>query len=146
MLAALQKIADEDPTFHVRDDAKPARPDSGMGELHLEIARERLESEYNVALARDVRRSSITKPSWQGEAEHLSSGPPTTNSCLVVRRCGVATLGPVGKDCSSAAKFHRRRPIGCLRCLCALPGCIEAALSGIREAMGSGPKATSCRH
>ncbi|HNF97546.1 MAG TPA: GTP-binding protein, partial [Pseudomonadota bacterium] len=49
MLAALQKIADEDPTFQVRDDAETGQTlISGMGELHLEIARSRLESEYNV--------------------------------------------------------------------------------------------------
>jgi elongation factor G len=49
---ALQSLADEDPTFHVRRD-----PDSGqqviwgMGELHLEIMIDRLQREHKVACA-----------------------------------------------------------------------------------------------
>jgi len=49
---ALQSLADEDPTFHVRRD-----PDSGqqvvwgMGELHLEIMVDRLQREHKVACA-----------------------------------------------------------------------------------------------
>ncbi|MBK7672322.1 MAG: elongation factor G [bacterium] len=49
---ALQALADEDPTFHVRRD-----PDSGqqviwgMGELHLEIMVDRLQREHKVACA-----------------------------------------------------------------------------------------------
>ncbi len=48
--AALQRIEHEDPTFHLREDAETGQwIVSGMGELHLEVARHRLESEFKVA-------------------------------------------------------------------------------------------------
>jgi len=46
---ALQKLAEEDPTFHVRQDAETAQTIiSGMGELHLEILVERMRREFKV--------------------------------------------------------------------------------------------------
>ena len=46
---ALQKLAEEDPTFHVRTDAETAQTIiSGMGELHLEIIVERMRREFKV--------------------------------------------------------------------------------------------------
>ncbi len=48
--AALQRIEHEDPTFRLREDAETGQwLVSGMGELHLEVARHRLESEFHVA-------------------------------------------------------------------------------------------------
>jgi elongation factor G len=46
---ALQKLAEEDPTFHVRSDAETAQTIiSGMGELHLEIIVDRMRREFKV--------------------------------------------------------------------------------------------------
>ena len=47
---ALVKLADEDPTFRVREDEETGQTlISGMGELHLDIIVDRLTREYNVA-------------------------------------------------------------------------------------------------
>ena len=46
---ALQKLAEEDPTFRVRTDAETGQTIiSGMGELHLDIIVDRLSSEFKV--------------------------------------------------------------------------------------------------
>jgi elongation factor G len=53
---ALAKMADEDPTFRVRDDEETGQTlISGMGELHLEIIVDRLKREYSV-------EASVGKP------------------------------------------------------------------------------------
>ncbi len=47
--ASLQKLADEDPTFRVRVDKDSGQTlISGMGELHLDIIRDRLDREFKV--------------------------------------------------------------------------------------------------
>ena len=141
MLAALQKIADEDPTFQVRDDAETGQTlISGMGELHLEIARSRLESEYNV-VARTGRPQVVYHETvlGQGEAEHLFErvaedeqlfGRATVRVSPRARGEGLLVRSEVPPPSPDWVPALSR----------ALPGCIEAALSGIREAMGSGPK------
>ena len=49
MIDALQKLAEEDPTFHAATNAETGQTIiSGMGELHLEIIVDRLLREYNV--------------------------------------------------------------------------------------------------
>ena len=49
MTLALGKLADEDPTFQVKEDAESGQTlISGMGELHLEILLDRLKREFNV--------------------------------------------------------------------------------------------------
>ena len=49
MTLALNKLADEDPTFQVKEDAESGQTlISGMGELHLEILLDRLKREFNV--------------------------------------------------------------------------------------------------
>jgi len=46
---ALQKLSEEDPTFHVRSDADTGQTVmSGMGELHLEVLVDRMKREFNV--------------------------------------------------------------------------------------------------
>jgi elongation factor G len=67
MSLALQKLAEEDPTFQVRSDAETGQTlISGMGELHLEVLVDRMLREFKVQ-ARVGRpqvayRESITKP------------------------------------------------------------------------------------
>jgi elongation factor G len=48
---ALRKLAEEDPTFRVKEDEETGQTIiSGMGELHLEILVDRMRSEYNVGV------------------------------------------------------------------------------------------------
>lgn len=65
---ALDKMARDDPTFEVREDEDTGQTIvSGMGELHLEVLRERILEEFNVAArVGDIRvsyREKITGPS-----------------------------------------------------------------------------------
>ena len=49
LMLALGKLADEDPTFQVKEDSESGQTLlSGMGELHLEILLDRLKREFNV--------------------------------------------------------------------------------------------------
>jgi elongation factor G len=51
LLASLAKLAEEDPTFRVREDEDTGQTIiSGMGELHLEVLVHRLEREFNLAV------------------------------------------------------------------------------------------------
>ena len=67
MGAALQKLAEEDPTFRVRTDEETGQTIiGGMGELHLEIIVDRLLREFkveaNVGAPQVAYRETITKP------------------------------------------------------------------------------------
>jgi len=49
MMQALAKLADEDPTFQIKEDEESGQTlISGMGELHLDILLDRLKREFNV--------------------------------------------------------------------------------------------------
>ena len=67
MGTALQKLAEEDPTFRVRSDEETGQTIiGGMGELHLEIIVDRLLREFkveaNVGAPQVAYRETITKP------------------------------------------------------------------------------------
>ncbi|MEW5914408.1 MAG: elongation factor G [Thermodesulfobacteriota bacterium] len=67
LAAALNKLADEDPTFRVREDEDTGQTIiSGMGELHLEVLVHRLQREFNlmvnVGRPQVVYRETITEP------------------------------------------------------------------------------------
>jgi elongation factor G len=67
LLQSLDKLADEDPTFHFRQDPDTGQTIiSGMGELHLDILVNRLLREYtievNVGKPQVVYRETITVP------------------------------------------------------------------------------------
>jgi len=73
LASALEKIAEEDPTFRVREDEDTGqRIISGMGELHLEVILERLHREFGVDVAvgkpRVVYRETITREAEITEA------------------------------------------------------------------------------
>ncbi len=77
---ALQKLAEEDPTFQVRVDENTGQTQiSGMGELHLEVLVERLRREFkveaNVGKPQVAYRETITRPATaQGRFVRQSGG------------------------------------------------------------------------
>jgi elongation factor G len=73
LMATLQKMSDEDPTFHFREDSDTGEVIiSGMGELHLEITVDRIKREYNVDVnvgtPKVVYKETIT---GEGEGEGI---------------------------------------------------------------------------
>lgn len=77
---ALQKLAEEDPTFQVRTDENTGQTQiSGMGELHLEVLVERMRREFrvdaHVGRPQVAYRETITRPSKaQGRFVRQSGG------------------------------------------------------------------------
>ncbi len=76
---ALERLAHEDPTFHVREDESGQWVVGGMGELHLEVARHRLESEFKlnprVGQPRVAYRELVTaRGVGQGEVDRPLGG------------------------------------------------------------------------
>ena len=72
---ALQKLAEEDPTFRVHTDPQTGQTIiAGMGELHLEIIRDRLFREFKVEATAGAPqiayRETITKPA-EGEGKFI---------------------------------------------------------------------------
>lgn len=141
MQQSLQKIVEEDPTFHVREDADTGQTlISGMGELHLEIVHDRLAREYGV----DTR---IGKPQvvyqetviGTGESSHLferSSEEEQLFGAVTVR----VAPRPRGSGNAVRAAVPPPSPDLTPALQRALPGCIQAALEGVQEAMGAGPQ------
>src|SRR5579872_4113675 len=71
--AHLQMLSEDDPTFHVSTHAETGQTlIAGMGELHLEVVRERLRTEFgletNVGAPEIAYRETITA---EAEADHL---------------------------------------------------------------------------
>ncbi len=139
--AALAKMVDEDPTFRVREDAETGQTlVSGMGELHLEIIRDRLDREYGVGARMGrpqvVYHETVMAP---GEASHTFERS-TEDDGLLFGQATVRVL-PRPRGAGSLVRAAvppppAEMPPPLQR---ALPGCVEAALDGVREAMGAGP-------
>ncbi|MBM4188886.1 MAG: elongation factor G [Gemmatimonadetes bacterium] len=73
---ALQKLAEEDPTFRVRSDAETGQTIiAGMGELHLEIIVDRMKREFkveaNVGRPQVAFRETVTKKVTQVEGKFI---------------------------------------------------------------------------
>lgn len=76
MVEALKKLAEEDPTFHVRTDEDTGQMIiSGMGELHLEVLVDRMLREYKVQARvgkpQVAYRESITRPVERAEYRYI---------------------------------------------------------------------------
>jgi elongation factor G len=73
---ALQKLAEEDPTFHVRSDENTGQTIiAGMGELHLEVLVDRMLREFRVGARvgrpRVAYRETITRPVEKAEFRYV---------------------------------------------------------------------------
>lgn len=76
MSEALRKLAEEDPTFHVRSDQDTGQTIiSGMGELHLEVLVDRMLREFKVQATvgrpQVAYRESITRPVERAEFRYV---------------------------------------------------------------------------
>ncbi|HUF39010.1 MAG TPA: elongation factor G [Anaerolineales bacterium] len=76
MALALQKLAEEDPTFQVKSDETIGQTIiSGMGELHLEVLVDRMKREYrvqaNVGRPRVAYRETITRAVERAEYRYI---------------------------------------------------------------------------
>jgi elongation factor G len=141
MQAALAKMADEDPTFQVRDDAETGQTlVSGMGELHLEIKRDLLDREYGVQ-ARMGRPQVVYRETVlnTGEGEHVFERL-SDEGFLFGRATVRVSARPRGSGCVVTSRVPPPPSDMPPQLQRALPACVEAALSGVREAMGSGPQ------
>jgi elongation factor G len=75
LATAIQRLAEEDPTFQVRTDEETGQTIiSGMGELHLDILVDRMKREFkveaNVGKPQVAYRETITKPVQKVEYTH----------------------------------------------------------------------------
>ncbi|HIE38292.1 MAG TPA: elongation factor G [Anaerolineales bacterium] len=127
---ALQRLAEEDPTFVVRVDENTGQTIlSGMGELHLEILVDRLVREFRVegrvSRPRVAYRETITA---RAEAEGLFDRPAGGNPQYAWVRLAVEPL-PAGKGFRFEDETKGKRfP----------PEFVRAVEAGCREAMESG--------
>ena len=72
---AIQRLAEEDPTFHVRTDEETGQTIiGGMGELHLEVLVDRMKREFkveaNVGKPQVAYRETLTKPVQKVDYTH----------------------------------------------------------------------------
>ncbi|HJZ84720.1 MAG TPA: elongation factor G [Polyangia bacterium] len=131
---ALAKMADEDPTFRVREDPETGQTIiSGMGELHLEIVTDRLRSEYGVAATvgkpQVVYRETLTK---SAEAEARFERKLEDEQLYGHARVRV---GPRPRGAGNLVRAELLPPPAPQP----PPAFVEAALMGLREGTSSGP-------
>jgi elongation factor G len=123
---ALVKMADEDPTFRVKDDPDTGQTlISGMGELHLEIIVDRMKREYGV-LARAGKPQVVFRETVLGEAEATAVFEREMRE-----RCRVATRAR-----GTGMEFHNELKPS----IPPVPDVVvAAAMQGLRDAASSGP-------
>ncbi len=128
---ALAKMADEDPTFRVKEDPETGQTIIwGMGELHLEVIVDRMRREYNVA-ANVGKPQVVYRETVLGEAEGHAVFEREMKEQRIFgeARCRVRSLAR-----GSGVKFVKQLPAGTL-----LPeAVVEAAMQGLRDASSSG--------
>jgi elongation factor G len=78
MLDSLDKLLQEDPTLRLQEDSETGqRLLYGMGELHLQIAFERLQREYGISLRTGTPRVALRETlAAPGQADYLYQPPP----------------------------------------------------------------------
>ncbi|MFQ3536776.1 MAG: elongation factor G [Aggregatilineales bacterium] len=129
---ALRKLAEEDPTFHVRsDEALGQTLIYGMGELHLEVLVERMRREHGVDAVvgrpRVAYRETITRPVRVDETFKRQSGGKGQYARVVIE------VEPLPEDSTETYQFVDEIRAG------AIPReFIKPTEEGIREAMQGG--------
>jgi elongation factor G len=91
MLECLDKLLQEDPTLRLEDDPETGqRLLFGMGELHLQIAFERLEREFNLRLRSGRPRVALRETlAGSAVADYLYQPPPDPNHKVPERKARV---------------------------------------------------------
>jgi len=130
MTEALQKLAEEDPTFQVRlDDSTGQTLISGMGELHLEVLVDRMLREFrvsaNVGRRQVAYRETLGRTVTQDGEFERHTGAKTQYGRVVLE------VGPAGQG--AGIRFVNRLKKD------ALPESLtQAAEAGVRESLESG--------
>jgi elongation factor G len=134
LMEALNKIAEEDPTFKIKVDSDTGQTViSGMGELHLEVLSQRLHREFNldcrVGKPQVVYRETTTKASEEtGHFDRELSGV----SYSVKAKVSVKPLARgAGYKAASALSSALLSSLN--------PKLVEAALETLRDGASSGP-------
>jgi elongation factor G len=141
---ALAKMTDEDPTLRVRVDPETAETIiSGMGELHLEIAHDRIEREYGVA-TRMGRPQVVHRETVLGEGVgegRIERANPQDETELIF---GAATVRVRKLPRGTGVKVRQEVPPppadmpGPLKAKMAMA--ITAAVVGVQEGVVTGPE------
>jgi elongation factor G len=131
MGTALQRLAEEDPTFRLNTDQETGQTIiSGMGELHLDIIKDRMFREFNVGATAGkpqvAYRETVTKPA-EGEGKFIrqSGGKGQYGHACVTITPGAPGSGVIVEDEIVGGSIPREF-IGAVE-----DGVIEAALTGV---------------
>jgi elongation factor G len=129
---ALGKIADEDPTFRVREDEETGQTIiSGMGELHLEIVVEQLTRSYGVKV--DVGKPQVVfRETLTGSA---SADAEFERELKEESMYGSASVRVAPLARGAGTSIEAELPDGAI----VSPALVEAAMQGLREVSQSGP-------
>ncbi len=130
---ALNKMAEEDPTFRYHEDADTGQTlIRGMGELHLEIIVDRMKREYGV-LARAGKPQVVYRETVLGEGEGHAVFERDLKEQSIY---GEATCIVRSRPRGSGMDFKRKLPASAAL----LPEpIVAAAMQGLRDAASSGP-------
>ncbi len=139
LLEALDKLLQEDPTLRLEEDAETGqRLLYGMGELHLQIAFERLEHDYNLQVRAGKPRVALRETiSGAAEADHLYQPPPDPTGKLPERRARVkVSVQPRERSQGSDLNLEAQLlPEGAKL----IPEHAQALEKGVRFSLSSGP-------
>ena len=133
---ALGKMAEEDPTFRVRDDADTGQTIiSGMGELHLEIIVDRMKREYGVA-ARAGKPQVVYRETILKDGDGHATFERDIKEQPIY---GEATCRVHARPRGAGMEF--KREVGSLPNLSptASDAILHAGMQGLRDAASSGP-------
>ncbi len=130
---ALQKMADEDPTFVVREDEETGQTlISGMGELHLDVIVDRMRREYGVEA--DVGKPQVFyRETIAGEAEAQAEFERELKDEVIYGKasCRVRSRSR-GTGMAFTSEVTADQP--------SMESLIAAAMQGLRDAAWAGPE------